>query len=84
MVYETSLAIEDYTLNIVAHDFAIVYLGWEVIQILDRTQARDHMVKISKDMIDQHGHKLRFVVEASGHINFDRNMWTDYKGLYRV
>ena len=35
-------------------------------------------------MQEENGDKLWFLVEASGHINFDVNMKTDQKGLYNI
>ena len=34
-------------------------------------------------MIEQNGNILRILVEASGHINFDKCMETDQKGLWK-
>lgn len=33
-------------------------------------------------MIQKNGNKLRIIVEASGHINFDKCMKQDQKGLW--
>lgn len=35
-------------------------------------------------MIKEKGHTLKLLIEASGHINFDKNMLTDHKGLYSI
>lgn len=35
-------------------------------------------------MVHDHGSRLWILVEASGHINFDKNMLTDKKGLYSI
>lgn len=66
------------------HDYAVVYLGHKVIQVLDRTKLKAHNFQITKDMTHENGARLWIIVEASGHINFDRNMLTDKKGLYSI
>lgn len=41
VVYETQLENDkDYHLKVVAHDYAVVYLGNKVIQTLDRTKLK--------------------------------------------
>lgn len=85
VVYETKLNINtDYLLNLVIHDYAVVYLGHKVVSVLDRTKAKEHTLSISKEMVSEHGSRLWIMVEASGHINFDRNMLTDKKGIYSI
>lgn len=58
----------------VVHDFAIVFLGSSVIQVLDRTKYTYHGFTIKKEEFIKNGYRLRIMVEASGHINFDKNM----------
>lgn len=49
VVYETKLQInQNYDLEIVVHDYAVVYLGHKVIQTLDRTKLKTHEVTITK------------------------------------
>ena len=66
----------------VVHDFALVFLGNKVIQVLDRTKQTNHGFTISQQDILNYGVTLRVLVQASGHINFDKNMQTDRKGIY--
>ena len=54
----------------IVHDYGIVYLGDKFIQILDRTTKTEEIVKITQNMIEENGTRLRILVEASGHINF--------------
>jgi hypothetical protein len=85
VVYETKLNINtDYSLKLVVHDFALLYLGHKLIAVLDRTKLKEHAVDITKEMISEHGSRLWIIVEASGHINFDKNMLTDKKGIYSI
>lgn len=83
VVYQTIIpSIENTYVKLVVHDFALVYVGNKMIEVLDRTKYTNHGFTIRKDTIKQHGKKLRILVEASGHINFDKNMETDTKGIY--
>lgn len=84
VLYETTLPNVDKNIYIkmVVHDFAVVYLGDTVIQVLDRTKLTNHGFTIKKEDLAKNGLRLRVLVEASGHINFDKNMETDRNGLY--
>lgn len=74
----------DYCLKVIVHDFALVYLGKALIEVFDRTKKTENSLEITVDMQEEHGNVLKVLVEASGHINFDTNMKTDQKGLYRM
>ena len=76
VLYETDLPKKekDIYVKMVIHDFAIVFLGSSIIQILDRTKYMNHGFTIKKEDLLKNGTQLRILVEASGHINFDKNM----------
>lgn len=83
VLYETEIPkAENVYVKMVVHDFALVFLGDQVIQVLDRTKQTNHGFTIKKEDIEKNGNRLRVLVEASGHINFDKDMETDKKGLY--
>ena len=64
----------------VIHDFALVYLDDKLVGIYDRS------IKSSWDfeVVCEGECKMVVVVEAMGHINFDHNMETDWKGLISI
>ena len=79
VVYQTILTQKKtYQFSMTISDFAIVYLDDKFITTLDRSKAVTHSVSISCD-----GNcKLFVLVEAMGHINFDHQMETDFKGAH--
>ena len=81
VIYETYISSNTvYKVNITTNDVAIVTIDGKFNQILDRTQAQHHKnieIKCSSSAKCQ----LRILVEAMGHINYDKIMEEDYKGL---
>lgn len=81
VIYETYIKSRTiHKVNITANDVAIVTIDGKFDQILDRTQAQHHKdikINCSSDSPCQ----LRILVEAMGHINYDKIMEEDYKGL---
>lgn len=54
VLYETDISsskLKDVYIKMVVHDFALVFLGDRVIQVLDRTKATNHGFTITKDVI---------------------------------
>lgn len=64
VLYETELPGQDKNIYIkmVVHDFAIVYLGDAVIQVLDRTKYTNHGFTIKKEDLAKNGTRFRVLV----------------------
>lgn len=84
VLYQTNIPIlsKDIYIKTSVHDFALVFLGDKLIQVLDRTKSANHQFYLDQALVKLNGTRLRVLVEASGHINFDKNMETDKKGIY--
>ena len=78
LLYATNLAAGNYSINLIVHDFALVYMNGEFVKALDRSEKTEHTLNFSLSHIVNH---LHILVEAMGHINFSPQMLTDYKGL---
>jgi hypothetical protein len=78
VLYETLLPKGQYSINLTVHDFALVYLNDTFITALNRGEKTSHQINILAVHDDS---KLRILVESMGHINFDKLMLTDFKGL---
>lgn len=49
VVYETTLTKDiNYNVKIIVHDFALVYIGDKLIEVLDRTKSAKHSFTIDK------------------------------------
>jgi hypothetical protein len=84
VVYETTLPREENVdIKMVVRDFAVVFIGNHVLLLADRTKSTTCKFTVSKDNIIQFGKKLKIMVEATGHINFDKYINTDRKGLFK-
>ena len=46
IVYETSLAVGTYEIDITVHDFALVYLNGQFVEVLDRSEKTNHTLKL--------------------------------------
>lgn len=46
----------------VVHDFALVYLGDTVIQVLDRTKNTNHSFTIKREDVEKSGSRFRVLV----------------------
>lgn len=81
VVYETLLSKKSYSFSLTVHDFALVYLDGTLLGELSRGTSTDHT------LVADCAHascKLSILVEAMGHINFDHEMETDRKGLFKI
>lgn len=81
VVYETILKKGNYYLKAEVHDFAVVYVDQKYIAYIDRSE------RVKTDFVaicNNEKCKMRIQVQATGHINFDHQMNTDFKGLISI
>ena len=77
VVYETTLPANSYTFDMIAHDYAIVFVDGNVVGAYDRNVNKEYNVSFSCS-----GNcKVQVLVEAMGHINYANGMNSDRKGL---
>jgi hypothetical protein len=78
VLYHTYLQAGHYEITLTVHDFALVFLNGQFVQTLDRSESTEHILKLSPTHFVNN---LFILVESMGHINFGKQMLTDFKGL---
>lgn len=79
VVYEIKLPADSHEFNIVIHDYAMVFVDGNFHGAFDRQKQKQHSLKFVCNAVCT----VRILVEAMGHINFDKGMNTDRKGLIK-
>lgn len=81
VIYETTLSPQTkYSVDITVHDIGYIIIDGKYSFMLDRTQTQHHK-NVSLECRSYSPCQLRIMVEAMGHINYDKIMEEDYKGL---
>lgn len=78
VVYETVVAKRTSYFEGYFRDYALIFLDGVYVSYIDRSETSLGSFKVE---CQQSTCNLRIIVEAMGHINFDHQMETDYKGI---